>query len=344
MNGYKGLVEDNGALLAGLPEGMGRLVNGKTELVHPAPAAVRPLPPVAALRDRDGGLWMATYGRGIWHVHDGRTDVFTAADGLSGDGANVLFEDREGSIWVATDDGLDRFRDVPVPTVAAARTFSNGTVSTILAATDNSLWLATLDGLNHWDGDRLTVYREQNRPPRPGSRQVVAPGFPERSQSLLQDRAGRIWVSDRRAAGYLDGDRFVPVLHDVDVFVLFMVEDAQGDIWVSTRSQLARIRRDRVIETLRWDELGVSSHATAAIADRGRGGLWLGLFDGGVVYYHNHRVERRYLAGGGLGAGIVNHFRADDDGSIWAATQGGLSRITGRARLDVECRGRAAVR
>ena len=89
LNGYKGLVEDKGALLVGVPEGMARLVNGKTELVYPAPAAVRPLPPVAALRDRDGGLWMATYGRGIWHVHDGRTDVFTATDGLSGDGANV---------------------------------------------------------------------------------------------------------------------------------------------------------------------------------------------------------------------------------------------------------------
>ena len=152
LNGYKGLVEDKSALLVGVPEGLARLADGKTELVYRAPAAVTPLPPVAALRDRDGGIWMATYGRGIWRVHEGRTDVFTAADGLSGDGANVLFEDREGNIWLATDDGLGRFRDVPVPTVLAARTFSNGTVSTVLAATDGSLWVATLDGLNRWVG------------------------------------------------------------------------------------------------------------------------------------------------------------------------------------------------
>jgi len=36
------------------------------------------------LRDRDGGLWIGTNQRGLIHVHHGRTDVFTAENGLSG--------------------------------------------------------------------------------------------------------------------------------------------------------------------------------------------------------------------------------------------------------------------
>ena len=54
------------------------------------------------LRDRDGGLWIGTHQRGLVHIHNGRTDVFTKADGLSGDISCSLFEDREGNIWVAT--------------------------------------------------------------------------------------------------------------------------------------------------------------------------------------------------------------------------------------------------
>ena len=40
---------------------------------------------------------------------------FRRSDGLSGDFVIRLFEDREGNIWVATVDGLDRFRDLPSP-------------------------------------------------------------------------------------------------------------------------------------------------------------------------------------------------------------------------------------
>src|SRR5207237_568591 len=68
------------------------------------------------LRDRHGGLWIGTVERGLIHVHNGRTDVFTRSDGLSGDVVLSLFEDREGNIWVATTGGLDRFRELPVTT------------------------------------------------------------------------------------------------------------------------------------------------------------------------------------------------------------------------------------
>src|SRR5262249_39979769 len=34
------------------------------------------------LRDRDGGLWIGTHERGLIHVYNGRTDVFTKSDGL----------------------------------------------------------------------------------------------------------------------------------------------------------------------------------------------------------------------------------------------------------------------
>ena len=63
--------------------------------------------------------------RGLLHVHEGRTDLFAQSDGLSGDSVTRLFEDREGNIWVATIDGLDRFRDFAVPTISVKQGLSN---------------------------------------------------------------------------------------------------------------------------------------------------------------------------------------------------------------------------
>src|SRR5262249_11731960 len=102
LNGHLGLAEEDGVLLVSVADGVARFVDGKIEIAYRSPPSVRPLPGVALLRDRDGGLWLAVPGRGVTHFHDRGSDVFTEADGLSGDGAFGLFEDREGSIWVWT--------------------------------------------------------------------------------------------------------------------------------------------------------------------------------------------------------------------------------------------------
>ena len=70
-------------------------------------------------------LWIGTRGKGLVHIHRGRTDVFARSDGLSSELVASLFEDREGNIWVATVDGLDRFRELAVPTLSVKQGLSN---------------------------------------------------------------------------------------------------------------------------------------------------------------------------------------------------------------------------
>lgn len=70
------------------------------------------------LRDRDGGLWIGTNGRGLIHVKDGQADTFDRTSGLSGNVACTLFEDREGNIWYGSEKGVDRFRKLPVTAVS----------------------------------------------------------------------------------------------------------------------------------------------------------------------------------------------------------------------------------
>ena len=111
------LVEsDDGGILIAKHSGITKLRNGKSE-AYPLPAGL-PFQPHRLLRDRIGGLWIgALVDKGLLHIHEGRTDRFTQSDGLSGRSVTSVFEDREGSIWVATADGLDRFRHYADPNV-----------------------------------------------------------------------------------------------------------------------------------------------------------------------------------------------------------------------------------
>src|SRR5262249_50657093 len=111
------LKSDDGPLLIGTPEGVRQLVGGQIQS-FPSKNVGRPASAYRMLRDKDGGLWVGTLGRGLMHMPHERSDLFTQLNGLSGDVIRALYEDREGNVWVATNSGLDRFRDLAVTTMS----------------------------------------------------------------------------------------------------------------------------------------------------------------------------------------------------------------------------------
>ena len=115
-NGIQGFAEgDDGTLLISTHDGVRRLVGGNAHMASPFPPALPSVQAHKVLRDRDGGLWIGTSGWGLLHLHDGRTDVFTQTDGLSGDYIHALFEDREHNIWVAHRTASTAFGTPPSP-------------------------------------------------------------------------------------------------------------------------------------------------------------------------------------------------------------------------------------
>jgi ligand-binding sensor domain-containing protein/signal transduction histidine kinase len=318
---------EDGALLIGMSGGIQRLVDGKTE-TYPLPDTVGQFRAKRMLRDHDGGLWIGTVDRGLVHVHQGRTDVFSPADGLSGEHVYTLFEDREGNIWVATINGLDRFRDFAVATVSVKQGLSSAVVGSVLASTDGSVWLATYDGLNRWNNGQMTIYRERAEGTT-GVREIVGSGLPDEGvESLLQDTRGRIWVSTSRGFGYLEAERFIPVPGVPGGQMLSIVEDRAGNLWlIHERFGLVHLLGGNEVRQIPWAALGHQDHASALAADPSRGGLWLGFHLGGVAYFADGQVRASYTAADGLGEGRVNHLRLDPDGTLWASTFGGLSRL-----------------
>src|SRR6185369_14483096 len=79
-DGIQAMGEDaDGTLLVGWKGGLYRFIDGKTE-AYPLPRVKGPFRGFRILRDRDGGLWIATL-EGLLHVHDGRIDTSAESDG-----------------------------------------------------------------------------------------------------------------------------------------------------------------------------------------------------------------------------------------------------------------------
>ena len=314
---------DDGRLLLGVSgAGLRQIVGDKVEeySIHNAmnPNALLPDPDVDSnklLRDRDGGLWIGTHHRGLIHVHQGRTDVFTKSDGLSGDISCSIFEDREGNVWVASTAGLDRFRELPVTTISTKQGLSSDQTNSVIAATDGSIWAAAHNGLTRWKDGQTTIFRK-------------ASGLPDDFvQSLFDDYRGRLWVFTARGLAYFNDGRFVAVKGIPSGEVYSITGDKVGNLWLSGNKGLSHLLDGHLVEHFPWSALGRSQQAKVILSDQG--GLWLSFWqDGGVLYFKDGQVRARYTAADGLGKGHVPGLQLDRDGALWAATEeGGLSRI-----------------
>jgi len=310
------LESDNGALLISTRSGVRRLVDGKAD-AYQLPGPVGKYTPVRLLRDRNGGLWIGTTDRGLLHVHQGRTDMFGRSDGLSDDYIQRLFEDREGNIWIATVDGLDRFRDFAIPTISVKQGLSDASVVSVLAARDGSIWFGTRDGLNRWNDGKITIYRKRSS------------GLPDDNvDSLSQDNHGRIWVSTHRGVAYLENGRFISVAAVPGGVVESIAGDTGGNLWIGDQKQgLFHLMGAKVVDRIPWAKMGRKDFASSLFSDPLQGGLWIGFYQGGVAYFKEGQVRASYASADGFGEGRVTSLELDGDGTLWAATAGGLSRV-----------------
>jgi PAS domain S-box-containing protein len=264
------------------------------------------------LRDREGGIWIGTEGIGLHHVANGMAESFSVASGLSGDIACGLFEDREGNIWFSSEKGLDRFRKLSVPTLSINKGPASEITKSVLATDDGSTWVASAVGFTRWRDGRFRDYMKE-------------PGLTAtQGQSLFQDPSGRLWLTTQKKLVYFEGERFVSVDGDTGDNVVSIAGDGAGNLWLSGAESFIRFEGDRLVEDIPWSTLG-SEHRGVVVADRG--GVWVGFWDGGLRFLEDGKVRETYAPADGLGAGFVAHLRIDRDGALWAATEGGLSRV-----------------
>jgi signal transduction histidine kinase len=173
-------------------------------------------------------------------------------------------------------------------------------------------------GLNRWNDGQITTYGKPN-------------GLPRGVFSLFEDDGGTVWLSTPGGIGRFESGRFNPLksvsIHGVEN----IVGDRPGSLWATSLEQgLIHLIGDDIVDRIPWPSLGHKDFAYALAFDPVNGGLWLGFRNGGLAFFRDRQVRETYTTAQGLGGGIVSQLHVESDGSVWAATAGGLSRISNR--------------
>ncbi|HSY18288.1 MAG TPA: two-component regulator propeller domain-containing protein [Candidatus Acidoferrales bacterium] len=273
-----------------------------------------------------GGIWVCVgqqvlkFDEGVETVELGKI-IPDQTGGPASFEPSVLFEDREGAVWVGTvSAGLFRCDSNAVTRVEV----SNPAILSLAGDREGNLWVGTRGGLNR-------VHRRLTSMIGP------ADGLPFQGvQSVCQDAAGSLWLVGENGVLVRGQGTNWPVQSSAGglakTYVTCAVADTNGSVWIGGRRGAL----------FRWSggefkDLGLRTNlqerAVRSLLVTRTGDLWIGTDLPDVLY----RLRGEKLQSFNLPTGyrFIRAMAEDTAGNVWAgASDGLLVRVTGDDLVD----------
>ena len=315
------------------------------------------------IEDRQGALWAGSWNSGAIRYQNGIFTSITTRDGLPNHEVVRIDEDEQGTIWIFTYPGLSKFRNGRVEVV---RSIEGEPVEPFLKAPLNLGLDPYLWGLWRCRGSQLqrfawgkwsdvplpkgvnaatvqfdSLTEDSHRDlwftvsGRPGSifrvrqeRLTVFDGVPQGTFANYQDKAGRLWITDRRGRSAVWRAGRTSLLDGVSTTERFFVtEDEEGSFWTGTLNGGLGHGTRAAIETVRLPGGPEVNTIWPILQDRA-GDIWVGSYGLSRIrgrhsgnWLHSPVPDRRH------DAGLVSALWEEQDGTILLGTRYGVKRF-----------------
>jgi signal transduction histidine kinase/ligand-binding sensor domain-containing protein len=245
-----------------------------------------------------GGLWVGRESGGLTHIGSGAARGYTARDGLGSNTVTAVLQDRHGTVWVGTDNGVNRISDRRITTYGQRDGLPGSTVRCLLQDRRGAVWIGMTGGLAKIEGDSIVSYTVKSGL---GGREVF---------SLLEDTSGTIWAGLSTGLGRMHDGKLTAIAPEqglAERAVRALQLDPVGDLWLAGDEGISRVplaelnavadgRLDRVHPVIYGPQEGLpgSSAASAVTPNSLRtpdGRLWFS-FSRGIAVVDPSQLRR----------------------------------------------------
>ncbi len=246
--------------------------------------------------DKTHNVWIGTTGGGVAKVTPfpakERIEAISKAivynyntkQGLNYFNVNAIFQDREGTIWIGTDIGLNQYRGERFQIYDEGDQIINNLVWTTLCDKDGSIWLGTNEGVSKITFSYSAINKKENH--------------------TIQNYSTKDGLSSN--------------------VILSSFEDKEGNIWFGTGfGGVCKFNKATNRFESYTKENGLAGDVVYAISDDNKGDLWFGTKEGASKFDPVTKTFRNYSIADGLGGNNVYRIFKDSKGNLWFGALGG---------------------
>ena len=267
--------------------------------------------------DREGSIWLATDGQGLYRVRKPVVVTLSKEQGLPDRNIYPIYQDRSGTIWLGTwNGGLACFRNGKFTAIPIGRRRNVQRVISLFEDHDGALWVGTYSGLfRRRDGRFELLDNEMLR-----GHEVV--------QAIYEDHAGVLWFGTPEGLLRCQNGTWTLLtakegLAGDDTRII--IEGHAGNLWIGGYGGLTRLDHNRF---QRWTEAdGLPSNSIRSLYEDRDGVLWIGTYDGGLGRLENRKCTRYTLQDGLFNNGVFQILE-DSRANLWMSCNRGIYRVS----------------
>jgi ligand-binding sensor domain-containing protein/two-component sensor histidine kinase len=318
------LVDSDGTLLIASTRGLIKYKDGQ-ELYR----LLQPRERINAIyEDRNGNLWVGTWGSGVLKLDQQMAVNFTRTEGLPDQYVVKVIESHEGRVYASTSQaGLVELLTDEARTIPHSQNWPFNTIGTrLIQDRRNDWWVGNDEGVYKFRGPALQL--------RSGNKIPVGNEFRDIAVSTIyEDPNGRIWVGSNHGLYYSDSQTGNPVFNHLPLstvrWPVSLVMDQLGVLWVSGFGGLARVS-DSGIRPVQATS-GLPETETRSLFIDSRGWLWIGLRNHGISMTRNPVADSpeffNFSTRDGLASDFILSIAEDDSGQMYLGTFKGFDQL-----------------